>query len=279
VGRESEIPEIQELLDNTRLLTLTGAPGIGKTRLVIRAGAITESFSDGIYLVDPVTISDEKLVPKAVTAALGVNEEHGRSVMNTLRDYLKTKELLLILDNCEHVIEGTALPAESLLRALSGLKILATSRQPLDVSGETVLHIQPLSFPMEEPTLGVDEIINYEAVELCIELAKQRNPHFKVNKQNVFAVAELCRQLEGIPLAIELAAAQTDSLRVEQILLLMTDRFKLLRRSGGESSRHQTLEAAIDWSYESLSEEETALLRQLSIFIGGWTIEAAADVC
>lgn len=279
IGREYEIEQIQDLLTQTRLLTLNGPPGIGKTRLAIRAAAIIENFIDGIYLIDLSTISDDHLVPRAVASELHVNEAPGRHVLDTLSAYLKNKELLLILDNCEHLIASAAVLAENLLRSASGLKILVTSREPLDVLGETVLTIQPLTIPKEEQQSDVNEIKNYEAVELFIELAKQRNPHFTLNKQNVSVVAELCRQLEGIPLAIELAAARTDALRVEQILLLMTDRFKLLRRSKRESTRHQTLESAIDWSYESLAEEEKFLIRRLSIFVGGWTNDAASKIC
>jgi len=280
VGRESEISEIRDLLERSRLLTLRGSPGVGKTRLAIRAAAqVIANFPDGIHLVDLVSVLDESLVPKAVASTLGVSEEAGQPLLETLRDYLKTKELLLILDNCEHVIETVAALADDLLRSTSRLRILSTSRQPLDLSAEIVLSIEPLTFPSAEETPNVDEIANYQAAELFIELAKQRDSHFRAKKQNVCSIADLCRQLEGIPLAIELAAAQTDSFGVEQILSLMADRFKLLRRSTAKPSRHQTLEAAIDWSYETLSKEEKTLMRRLSIFVGGFTLEGAIAVC
>lgn len=280
IGRESEISQIQNILEAKRLVTLKGSPGVGKTRLAISAAAeLNANFSDGVHLVDLVAVCDPNLVPKAVASALGVSEESGQPLLDTLRDYLKKKEVLLILDNCEHAIETAAALSEDLLRSTTRLKILVTSRQPLDIPAETVVSIEPLAFPSEDETPSADEIMKYPAAELFLELAKRRDSHFRVRKQNVCAIADLCRQLEGIPLAIELAAAQTDSFSVEKILSLMSDRFKLLRRSAAQSSRHQTLEAAIDWSYETLSKDEKTLMRRLSVFVGGWTLEAATSVC
>jgi predicted ATPase/DNA-binding winged helix-turn-helix (wHTH) protein len=280
IGRESEILQIQNVLKGKRLVTLRGSPGVGKTRLAISAAAeLNANFSDGIHLVDLVAVSDENLVPKAVASALGVSEEAGQPLLDTLRDYFKIKEVLLILDNCEHVVETAAALSEDLLHSTTRLKILSTSRQSLDIPAETVVSIEPLAFPSEDETPSVDEIRKYPAAELFLELAKRRDSHFRVSKKNVCALADLCRQLEGIPLAIELAAAQTDSLPVERILSLMSDRFKLLRRNAAQPSRHQTLEVAIDWSYETLTRDEKTLMRRLSVFAGGWTVEAATAVC
>jgi non-specific serine/threonine protein kinase len=280
IGREPEISEIQNILNETRLLTLTGSPGIGKTRLAMRVvTGMSGTFANGIHLVDLVKIKENAMVSKAVASELHVSEEPGRQIIESLRDNLKAKELLLILDNCEHVTEGAAALAELLLSSAGGIKILATSRESLDIRGETILTVKPLSFPAKEQLSDIKAIKTCEAVKLFIELSKQRDPHFKIGKHNIFFIGELCRQLEGIPLSIELAAARIDTLQVHQILSLMADRFKLLRRSGGDSSRHRTLEGAVDWSYESLSKEEMALLRRLSIFTGGWTLDAAASVC
>lgn len=280
VGREAELSKIKKLLGKTRLLTLSGPPGIGKTRLATHmAAAVSKSYQHGVCSVDLVPITDEALVAKAVATALGLTEQAGRPVAETLHEFLKDKHLLLLLDNCEHVVEACAALVERLLVPDGNLQVLTTSREALNVAEETVFMVLPLSFPDKKQTTAIEEVTSYKSVELFIRLAEQRKPTFEVTQRNVSAIAELSCQLEGIPLAIELAAAQVDAYTVGQILSMMKYRFKVLRRRERKPSRHQTLENAIDWSYELLGNKEKLLLRRLSIFTGGWSHKTANDVC
>lgn len=282
IGREKEIREIKELLERTRLLTLTGSGGNGKTRLSLEVASDVldlQRFKNGIWFVELAPLSDPALVPQMVATMLGVREEPGRPVIDSLTGHLKDKALLLILDNCEQVIEACATLADTLLRACPPLKILATSREALGIAGETPYRVLPLAVPITR-SVSPDSILQYEAVRLFIERALTIQPHFGVTNQNAPAVAQICYRLDGIPLAIELAAARVKVLSVEQISQKLDDRFGLL--TGGSRTarlRQQTLRAAIDWSHDLLPESERVLLRGVSVFAGSWTLEAAESVC
>ncbi|MBI1741930.1 tetratricopeptide repeat protein [Candidatus Acetothermia bacterium] len=286
IGREREISEIKGLLSRVRSLTLSGIGGSGKTRLALRvAGELLDEYVDGVWLVDLSTLANPALVAQAVASALGVKEEPGRSLLDTLSESLKPKRFLLILDNCEHLIGACAPLAEVLLQRCSGLKILATSREALGFRGETIWQVPPLSVPdlRNLPAAGPDVVSalrQYESIQLFIERALTVLPSFAVTDQNVTLVAQVCRQLDGLPLAIELAAARMKVLSIEQLAARLEDRFRLL--TGGSrtaQSRQQTLQAMMDWSFQLLLEKEKFLLRRLSIFAGGFTLEAAESVC
>jgi class 3 adenylate cyclase len=285
VGREREIAEVKALLGRTRLLTLTGSGGAGKTRLSLQVAAdLLDQYADGVWLAELAPLTDPNLVPQTVAQVLGVREEPGRTITQTLVDYLRPKKLLLLLDNCEHLLTACAQLADTLLRACPDLRILASSREGLNIAGETTYRIPSLSLPPVGAGQSVpstpESLSQYEAVRLFIERAQSAQPSFTVTNQNAPAVAQLCYRLDGIPLAIELAAARVRALPVEQIAARLDDRFRLL--TGGSRTalpRQQTLRALIDWSYDLLSPEEQTLLRRLSVFAGGWTLEAAEAVC
>lgn len=287
VGRELERVRIQELFSSTRLLTLTGPGGAGKTRLSIQFAADLCSESsqhgtprDGVWFVELGSLTDPSLVAQSVALSLGVRNLAQPNELETLGDYLREKQLVLILDNCEHLIDTCARLVASLLRACSHLKILTTSREPLSVSGELVYHVPSLSSPLADAPVSIEALIQYDAVKLFVERAAAVESRFRVNNANARAVAEICHRLDGIPLAIELAAARVSALSVEQIAARLDHSFRLL--TGGSRtalSRQQTLRALIDWSYALLNETERVLLQQLSVFAGSWTLEAAEVVC
>jgi predicted ATPase/class 3 adenylate cyclase len=280
IGRERELAEARKLLEGARLLTLTGPGGIGKTRLSLQLAAdVTESFPDGLWFVELAAISDARLVPQAVASALGVKEEAGRPVAEAVVRHVKELRTLLILDNCEHLVAACAELAAQLLRSSSHLKILTSSREHLNIAGESVYTVPGLSVPGIDHKSSFEGIPPYEAMHLFIDRAVAAYPAYRTTDQNTLAIADICRRLDGIPLAIELAAARVRALPVEEIAQRLSDRFKLL--TGGDRTalpRQQTLQALIDWSYDLLTEPERALLRQLSVFAGGWTLEAAETV-
>ncbi len=281
VGREREMVEVKRLLSTTCLLTLAGAGGCGKTRLALQVGAdLLQQYPDGVWLVDLAPLSDPTLVPHAVVSALGVSEQPSHSLSETLADYLRPKSLLLLLDNCEHLLSTCAQLADTLLRGCPTLRILATSREGLGIAGEMTYRIPSLSLPDLHRLPSPQGLMEYEAVRLFAERAAFSKPGFQVTSSNAAAVANVCHRLDGIPLAIELAAARVKALPVEAIALRVDDRFRLL--TGGSRTalpRHQTLRATMDWSYELLSEQERALLRRLSVFAGGFTLEAVERIC
>ncbi len=282
IGREGEIAEVKALLSKARLVTLTGSGGAGKTRLALQVAAdVVEGYRDGVWLVEFAPITDPALVPKTVASALNVPEQPGRDMMETLVDALRTKALLLLLDNCEHLLAACRDLAAALLRKCPQVCILATSREGLGVPGETFWRVPSLSVPEDLGNLPPsEELILYDAVRLFVDRAVATTPGFTVTRENAPAVARICHQLDGIPLAIELAAARVKVLAVEQIAARLDDRFRLL--TGGSRvvlPRQQTLRAAIDWSYDLLSETERGLFRRLSVFAGGWTMEAAEGIC
>jgi non-specific serine/threonine protein kinase len=280
VGRDTAIAEVTRLLSTTRLLTLTGAGGCGKSRLALRIGEeVRRAYADGAWLVELAALSDPTLLPHTVASALGVREAPGRPLLDLLTAYLRGRSLLLILDNCEHLVAACAPLAETLLRACPGLTILATSRHVLGVAGETAWRVPSLAVPDLHSPPPLERLVHYEAVQLFIDRATAAQPGLQVTQQNAPAVARICHHLDGIPLAIELAAARARVFAVEQIAARLDDRFRLLT-AGPRTAlpRQQSLGATVDWSYALLSEPERALLRRLAVCAGGWTFEAAEVV-
>ena len=285
VGREKEIAEVKRLLGAARLLTLTGPGGTGKTRLSLQVAAdLLDRFPDGVWLVELAVVSDPALVPQTVASVLSVREEPGTPLIKTLTDYLRAKSLLLIMDNCEHLIGAAAQLVETLLRTCPHLQVLASSREALGIAGETSFRVPALSAPtLQSPALWASDLqslTQYEAVWLFIDRAVAVRAEFQVTNANAPALAQICCRLDGIPLAIELAAAKMRAMSVEQIAARLDDRFRLL--TGGSRTalpRQQTLRALIDWSYDLLGETERVLLCRLSVFAGSWALEAAEMVC
>jgi predicted ATPase/DNA-binding CsgD family transcriptional regulator len=281
VGRRRELSEARRLLGDARLLTLTGAGGVGKTRLALRLAAeVRRTFPDGVRLADLAPLQDRELVPQAVIAALGLPDHATRLPVDTLLEYLAGKRLLLVLDNCEHLADACAVLATKLLSQAAGLRILATSRQLLNVEGEQVLEVPPLSVPDPDWLPAGGPLIEYEAVRLFAERAAAVVPDFAITAGNGAVVARLCQGVDGIPLAIELAAVRLRVLSAEQILERLDDRYRLL--TGGRRTaleRHQTLRAAIEWSYDLCSPQEQILWRRLSVFSGGFDLEAVEQTC
>jgi predicted ATPase len=286
VGREEQVQEVAARLGTVRLLTLTGAGGVGKTRLAIQvATERCADYADGVVFADLGTLTDPALLTQTVASALAVREEPSQPLLQTLIEVLHSRHLLLILDSCEHLVAACAHLAETLLQGCPRLHILATTRQPLGVSGEAVWRVPSLSLPdprqmPAEDSHLPDFLRDYAAIPLFVERATLVQPTFQLTPQNARAIVQICRHLEGIPLAIELAAARVKALPIEQIARRLTQLFRLL--TGGPRtalSRQQTLEATMQWSYDLLSEAERCLLRRLAVFAGGWTLEAAEAVC
>jgi predicted ATPase/DNA-binding SARP family transcriptional activator/DNA-binding NarL/FixJ family response regulator len=279
VGRETELRKIKRDLAMTRLLTLTGAGGCGKTRLALEvARDIVRAYLDGVWLVELAPLSEGALVAQAVAAALGVQEQPDRPLTDALVDYLRAKRTLLVLDNCEHLINPVARFVDALLNSCSHIKVLATSRESLHVEGELNWLVPSLSVPSSLQSPTVEELAGYESVRLFVERARHRNPAFSLRPENAHAVARICERLDGIPLAIELAAARI-GLSVEQIAQRLDDSLRLLTAGSRTASpRQRTLRGTLDWSYALLSESERELFCRLSVFAGGWTLEAAEAV-
>ncbi len=280
IGREREIAEVTRLLTTTRLLTLTGSGGCGKTRLAIRAAeGLLDEYADGAWFVDLAPLSDPALIPQTVASVFDLNESRDISPTDLLKNYLRAKNLLLVLDNCEHLILACAELCDALLHTCPDLKILATSREALNISGETAFRVPSLSIPDPLKSVEIETLNQYESVRLFIERASAARSDFQLTRANAFAVAQVCQRLDGIPLAIELAAARVNSISVEQIAARIDDLFQLL--TGGNRmalQRHQTMRATMDWSYDLLTEPERILFRRLAVFVGGWTLEAAEFV-
>jgi predicted ATPase/class 3 adenylate cyclase len=284
VGRAREMVELKRLLDTTRLVTLTGPGGTGKTRLSLQLAAeILDKFPHGVWLVELATISDPALLAETISNAVDVREESGRPPLETLLEALRTRTLLLVLDNCEHLIAESAKIVSSLLRHCPGVKVMASSREPLNVQGETLWPVSALAVPNwsgSEPDLAFQEIAQLEAVHLFVERASLARPDFTLTKENANLVAKICWRLDGLPLALELAAARIKVLPLGQILERLDNRFRLL--TGGSRTalpRQQTLGALIDWSYDLLAEPERILLRRLAVFVAGRTLEMVEKVC
>ncbi|HUY52211.1 MAG TPA: LuxR C-terminal-related transcriptional regulator [Streptosporangiaceae bacterium] len=280
IGRERDLSELALLLGDVRALTLCGPGGIGKTRLALRLACdLVPDFPDGAWLVEMADTADAELIPRRVAATFGVREEPGRPLLVTLAEALRARRLLLILDTCEHLVDGCAELVHKLLAGCPSLRVIATSREPLRVRGETVWRVPPLSLPARVDPLSLADLARHEAMRLFAERASAARSGFALGSDNAEAVARLCRTLDGMPLAIELAAARVRALSVEQIASRLDDRFRLLA-SGDRTApaRQQTLRAAVDWSYELLGEQEQILLRRLSVF-AGWNLEMAEQVC
>jgi predicted ATPase/DNA-binding SARP family transcriptional activator/DNA-binding CsgD family transcriptional regulator len=286
VGREQEIVEVKRMLAMTRLLTLTGAGGSGKTRLALEvARDLVRIYPDGVWLVTLAGLSEGDLVPRAVATALQLPERPGQPLTDTLVEALEAKELLLMLDNCEHLVEAAAGLVDTLLDSCPQLGVLATSREPLGISGEVNWSVPPLPLPAkadEESNGGatIESLVRSAAVRLFVDRARLRLPDFQLTQHNAGAVARVCRKLDGIPLAIELATGRMGALAVEQVAQRLDVSLDVLSSANRISTpRQQTLRATIDWSHKLLSEAEQKVFERFSVFAGGWTLEAAEVVC
>ncbi|MEK8126457.1 helix-turn-helix domain-containing protein [Paenibacillus filicis] len=284
IGRKQHVQEIHELLLRSPLVTLTGPGGSGKTSLALHAAsALGSRYTDGIWLFEFASVSEPQLVIGSIMSTLGLEDRQGHSQLETVQDFVKEKNLLLIFDNCEHLIGACAHTAEALLAHAPAVTILATSQEPLSMSGEMLVRVPALSLPsaslrLEE--MSREELIAYEAVQLFIDRTGSILPGFQVSERQAVLIAEICQRLEGNPLSLELAAARMNMLSLEQIKERLSDLLGFLttgRRTA--APRQQTLKAAIDWSYSLLSDKEQLLLRLLSVFMGGFTLEAVEEVC
>ncbi|MBK9207350.1 MAG: tetratricopeptide repeat protein [Anaerolineales bacterium] len=281
IGREKEIAEVKEELNSHRLVTLVGPGGTGKSRLSLQLAAdVLDAYPHGVWFIELASLSDPELVPQTILSAMSVSEQKGKTAQETLEEYLRAKNLLLILDNCEHLIEACAKISQAILKSVPNVKILASSRESLGVSREVSWHVPSLSAPNPKNLPEFNQLTQYESVRLFIDRVLLVSPRFAVTKENASAIAQVCYRLDGIPLALELAAARAKSMSVEQIMSRLDDRFRLL--TGGSRTalpRQQTLRALIDWSYDLLTDLEKLLLRRLAVFSGGWTLELAEQIC
>lgn len=281
IGRKKEMAAIKQLIANNRLTTLIGPGGTGKTRLSIEIGTdLLSAFPDGVWFIELAPLADPTLVPQGAATALGLREEPGRPLMETVISYLRPKTALLILDNCEHLIDASARFAETVLQTCPDLRILTSSREALSIPGEMPYRVPSLSVPDAQHLPALEDVTQYEALRLFVERAQTAQPGFTLTAKDMPFVIEICSRLDGIPLAVELAAVRVKILRVEQIAERLNDRFRLL--TGGSRTalpRQQTLRALIDWSYDMLSASESAALRRISVFAGGWVMDAAEAVC
>lgn len=280
VGRDRDMEQVQQLLASSRLLTLLGMGGLGKSRLSVQVAAIVlDNYRDGVWFVELAALSDPALVPHAVAGVVGLREEPGGNVMEALCAFVADREILFVLDNCEHVVQACAELARRLLQAGPGVRVLTSSRDALRVAGESVYPVPPLAAPDVDASRNVDALIGVESVRLFLDRARAVQPQLRLDESAVGAAAEICRRLDGIPLALELAAARVRSMTVQQIAARLDDRFQLLNRGDRTAlPRQQTLRALIDWSHDLLSEPERGLFRRLAVFSGGWTLEAAEAI-
>ena len=281
IGRDEELTLVKDRLTKTRLLTLVGAGGIGKTRLALQVGAdLLDQFEDGVWLVEFGAVSDPDLVPSIVAGVLGVAEVQNRSLVDSVVYAMRPKHALLILDNCEHMVEAAATVIHAILHGCPNVRLLASSRQGLGLDGETVHRVASLAVPETVDELDASTALGYGAIGLFVERAVAAVETFALTDQNARTVAHICQRLDGIALAIELAAPRLRALTVEQLSERLAERFRLL--TGGKRTalqRQQTMRALIDWSYDLLTEAEKKLLWRIAIFAGGWTLDAASDVC
>jgi predicted ATPase len=285
IGREQELAELESLIKtkNHRLITLWGAGGTGKTRLALQIAvglANSTDFADGVWLIELATVFDEQLLVQTITQTLGIKDKLDRPLLPTLLDYLKPRKLLLIFDTCEHIAPLCAELSLTLLQTCPNLQILATSREILGVGGELVWKTPSLTLPDLQNFSDSTTLVNTSAVKLFVERAKAVQPHFELTDQNIAVIGAICVRLEGIPLALELAAARTKVLSPQQILQRLDRRLPfLITGDRSKASRQHTLKSTIDWSYNLLSVEEKVIFRRLAVFSGGWDLEAAETVC
>jgi predicted ATPase len=264
VGRRRELREVKEALSAGPLLTLVGPAGVGKTRLALRtSSSVRRAFADGVWVAELADLRDPALLAETVASALGLRDVSTRWLVSSLADFMESKHLLLVLDNCEHLLDACAVLADSLLRACPDLKILSTSREPLGVGGETVLDVSPLPLPDDDRVSSPEALVQYDAIRLFVERARAAWPQFEVTPSNAAEVSALCRHLDGLPLALELAAGRLRAFTVGQILEQIGGRFRLLSTGSRVGSvRHQSLKAAIDWSFNLLSTEDQLVWRR-----------------
>jgi predicted ATPase/DNA-binding CsgD family transcriptional regulator/uncharacterized membrane protein YecN with MAPEG domain len=284
IGREQEITDIKRLLVSARLVTLTGAGGSGKTRLAIQiANEVSDTFADGVCFVDLARLHDPALVPTVVARAFGLLPAADQPLMEMLLGFARSKQLLLILDNCEHLTEACAQLAQELLSQAPELRILATSREPMAIAGETIYAVSGLSWPSTHEGVedNPEDLMRFDAVRLFVDRARAISPDFSLTSKNTVPTVEICRRLDGLPLALELASARVNVLTVQEIAARLNDRFTLLisNQRRGLELRHHTLRAAIDWSYELLSMDEKILLRRMAVFNAGCTLDTVEAIC
>ncbi len=281
IGRERAIDDVKRALWTTRLLTLIGPGGCGKTRLALQvAGELLDAFQDGVWFIELAPISDAALISRTIMSALDLPEQTGRTLTDTLIERLRPRELLLVLDNCEHIIDGCAELVVTLLQNCPDLRVLATSRETLNITGEIAWTVPPLTMIDPHTTTNTAALQTSEAACLFLDRASAAQTDFTASDQIARAIAQICYRLDGMPLAIELAAARVRALAVDQIAARLDDRFSLLSMGDRTApARHQTLRAMIDWSYGLLDRAEKTLFRRLAIFAGGWTLDAAEAVC
>jgi predicted ATPase/DNA-binding CsgD family transcriptional regulator len=281
VGRKQELAEVERLISTSHVVTLTGAGGCGKTRLALRvAGETPDRFGDGVWWVELAVLSDPTLLPQAILQALRLPESPSRTSLDLLADYFQAKHSLLILDNCEHIIDACARLVSHLLQSCPQLNIIVTSREALNIDGELAWIVPSLQIPTIQSSSTISDLEQYDAVRLFVARASIIAPDFALTKQNVDAVIKICQRLDGMPLAIELAASRIKVLQVEQIAERLDNALQLLTQGKRTApSRHQTLRATMDWSYHLLSEAEKKLFQRLAVFAGGFTLEAAEAIC
>jgi len=281
IGREQQLAELKELLNRTRLLTLSGAGGCGKSRLALELGVqVADAYADGVWLVELAALADAELVPQAVAYVLGLKERAGETFTDTLLGHLASKHLLLVLDNAEHLLAACAELVRTLAQRCARLTVLVTSREHLGLLGELTYRVPSLSVPDPEQEQVAETLLAHESARLFIDRARLQQPYFVVTAQSAPAIASICAHLDGIPLAIELAAARVRALSVEEVNQRLEERFRLLTdRSRTALPRHRTLRALIDWSYDLLSDGEQAMLLRVAVFAGGWTLASAEHVC
>jgi len=281
IGREREQGEVMAMMAEARLVTLMGSGGSGKTRLALAvAGDLVDHFPEGVWLAELAALGDPALIPGVVAQAVDTRESHARTPLEALIHHLRRRQVLLVLDNCEHLIGACASLAAALLRACPGLQILATSREPLGVTGERRYRVPSLPLPNLAHLPSTSLLTSFPSVRLFVARAKDRRPDFELTVENAQAVAEVCARLDGMPLGIELAAARVGAMEVEAIRARLNDRFRLLTGGPREAMpRQRTLRAALDWSFDLLSGPERAVLTALAVFPGVFTLEAAEAVC
>ncbi len=290
IGRERDLAEVKRLIVTSRLITLTGAGGCGKTRLAIQsANMVSRTFADGVWWIDLTPLHDAALIPQLIAQTLGLRQVPEQPLLESVLNFVRPKQMLLLLDNCEHLLAACAQLAQQLLSHASALQILATSREVLALAGERVYPVSGLAWPSfgeetvraRQPNFDPQDFMQYDAVRLFVERAAAISPHFTLTADNAVAIVEICRRLDGLPLALELASARVNILTVHQIAARLDDRFALLT-SGQRTAlvpHHHTLRTAIDWSYALLTAEEQLLFRRLAVFAAGCTLDTAEAVC